>query len=625
MWWPIRNRYPEHRPEDVDTHKYDYVVIGGMFIIANEVRYIICSKSHPNLETGGTAGCVVASRLSEDPNTSILVLERGLANDSWMSRIPLVGANTLSPDMGAVSWYSEAMKYCANRQDLVFRGEVLGGTSRINGMIYTRGSVGDYDTWASTGYPEWAYDKVLPYFVKAETTMSRPKSFYRGDSGLWINQDFDPSTWLFERAAEALGFGVIEDMSSPDAPCDGLSSLDSTVDENRQRVSTMDAYLPSRTAHERQANLTLCTGATVCRIDGSNHGAGYRADRVTLENSSRGHDKVFSVKVKKEVVVCAGALGSPQILMLSGIGPRQHLEQHGVEVMLDLPGVGSELSDHTAVPVAWEVPIKASLTHLAKSPFKGALEFLKYVLFRKGVLSLPIQVLSLFVRTSSLEKETSILIHEMERNKKDETDLETRLPDIEVMPLATSAVDDLEEHERHFSKIGVFSLLTTLLRPKSRGTVRLRSPSPHDRPKVDLDLLSDPEDFALARKAVRLALRLGDAIKAKDFPLLRGVSVPLSDHSVEDMDKFIRHRARTTYHYSSTCRMASEHDAQAPGVVDESLRVHGTLNLRVCDASVFPQILACHLMAPVVMVAEKCANMIQKDEATKSQYGLESR
>lgn len=183
QWWPIRNRYPEHRPEDVDTHEYDYIVIGGMFIIANEVRPILCSKSHPNLEIGGTAGCVLASRLSEDPNTSVLVLERGLANDTWMSRIPLVGANILSPDMGAVSWYSEAMKYCANRQDLVFRGEVLGGTSRINGMIYTRGSVRDYDTWASTGYPEWAYDKVLPYFVKAETTMSRPKSFYRGDSG----------------------------------------------------------------------------------------------------------------------------------------------------------------------------------------------------------------------------------------------------------------------------------------------------------------------------------------------------------------------------------------------------------------------------------------------------------
>ncbi|KAL8929677.1 MAG: hypothetical protein Q9172_000356 [Xanthocarpia lactea] len=602
MWWPIGGRYPERRPEDIDTHEYDYVVIGG-----------------------GTAGCVLASRLSEDPNRSVLVLERGLANNTWMSRIPLVGSNILSPDMGAVSWYSEPMKHCNDRPDLVFRGEVLGGTSRINGMIYTRGSVADYDSWASTGYPEWAYDKVLPYFVKAETTMSRPKSFYRGDSGLWINQVFDPSTWLFEvyhvfqRAAEAMGFGVIEDTSSPDALCDGLSSLDSTVDKNRQRVSTMEAYLPLQTALGRQANLTLCTGATVCRIDGSQHGTGYRADRVTFQRANLGNDKVFSVKVKKEVVVCSGALGSPHILMLSGIGPRQHLEQHEIEVVRDLPGVGSELTDHTAIPVAWEVPITASLAHLATSPFKGALEFFRYIFFRKGMLSLPIQVLSLFVRNSSLENETSTLIGGTEGNEKDGPALETRLPDIEVMPLATSAMDDLEEHKRYFSKIGVFSLLATLLRPKSRGTVRLRSSDPHDRPKVDLDLLSDPEDSALARKAVRLALKLGDAIKAQGFPLLRGISVPGSDKSVEDMDQFIRHRARTTYHYSSTCRMAPEHDAQAPGVVDESLRVHGVSNLRVCDASVFPQILACHLMAPVVMVAEKCASMIKGDEARSSE------
>lgn len=166
-----------------------------------------------------------------------------------------------------------------------------------------------------------------------------------------------------------------------------------------------------------------------------------------------------------------------------------------------------------------------------------------------------------------------------------------RLPDIEVMPLATSAMDDREEHERYFSKIGVFSLLATLLQPKSRGTVRLGSSNPHDRPKVDLNLLSDSVDLELARKAVRLALNLGDAIKAQGFPLLRGVSVPKSDQSSDDMDSFVRHRARTTYHYSSTCRMASESDADAPGVVDDLLRVHGISNLRVSDASIFPQIL----------------------------------
>ncbi|KAL8858152.1 MAG: hypothetical protein Q9178_005329 [Gyalolechia marmorata] len=245
--------------------------------------------------------------------------------------------------------------------------------------------------------------------------MSRPKS----------------SIVEIQRATEAMGFGVIEDTSSPNALCDDLSSLDSTVDKNRQRVLTMEAYLPLRTALGRQANLTF-------------------------------------------------VLEPPCAVLMAPI------------MKLDI------------------VPIES----LSKEPI-------------------------LAMTRSSLSK--------TESNEKDGPTLETRLPDIEVMPLATSAMDDLEEHKRYFSKSGVFSLLATLLRPKSRGTVRLRSPDPHDRPKVDLDLLSDPEDSALARKAVRLAMKLGDAIKAQDFPLLRGISVPVSDQSAEDMDQFIRHRARTTY------------------------------------------------------------------------------
>ena len=232
---------------------------------------------------------------------------------------------------------------------------------------------------------------------------------------------------------------------------------------------------------------------------------------------------------------------------------------------------------------------------------------------------MPLQVLSLFVRGSLLDNETSNFING-EPSKLSETgnhagDLRSQgcLPDIELMPLATSAMDDLEEHKARFSKMGIFSLLTTLLRPKSRGTVRLGSSKPHDRPKVDLGFFRDPTEFALARKAVRLALKLGDGMKARGFPIGRGIAVPTSDEATddEDVDNFIRHRARTTYHYSSTCRMASRSDPQAPGVVDDSLRVHGVPNLRVCDASVFPQIITSHLQAPVVMVAEKCASMIK--------------
>ena len=185
------------------------------------------------------------------------------------------------------------------------------------------------------------------------------------------------------------------------------------------------------------------------------------------------------------------------------------------------------------------------------------------------------------------------------------------LPDIELMPLACSAIDDKEEYNLRFSKIGIFSVLASLLRPKSRGTIRLGSAKPRDRPKVDFGFFSDPADSAMARKAVRLALQFGDAMKAQGFPLMGDVAIPKS--SDEEMDRYIRHRAKTTYHYSSTCRMAPQFDAQAPGVVDDSLRVYGVSNLRVCDTSVFPQIIATHLQAPVVMVAEKCASMIKGD------------
>ena len=233
---------------------------------------------------------------------------------------------------------------------------------------------------------------------------------------------------------------------------------------------------------------------------------------------------------------------------------------------------------------------------------------------------MPIQVLSLFVRGSLLNNETSIFFN-VDPSKLSETgnnagQLRSQggLPDIELMPLATSAMDDFEEHKARFSKMGIFSLLTTLLRPTSRGTVRLGSSKPHDRPKVDLGFFSDPTEFALARKAVRLALKLGDGMKIRGFPLVRGVAVPTSDQADEDVDRFIRHRARTTYHYSSMCRMASQSDPRAPGVVDDSLRVHGVSNLRVCDASIFPQIITSHLQAPVVMVAEKCASMIKGSE-----------
>jgi len=218
--------------------------------------------------------------------------------------------------------------------------------------------------------------------------------------------------------------------------------------------------------------------------------------------------------------------------------------------------------------------------------------------------------MALLVRSKSLTTNTSDLIPDIQQRSETQKP-EDPIPDIEIMPLNISALDDYKQNQRWIKgRVGVFCLLSAILRPKSRGTVRLASSNPADRPKVDFGFFSNPEDYVLARTAIRLSMKLGQAMKDQGFPILGGLTVPEPNN--EAMDELIRHRTRTTYHYSCTCRMAPESD-DVPGVVDGELRVYGTENVRVCDTSIFPQIMAAHLMAPVVMVAEKCADMVKAE------------
>jgi choline dehydrogenase len=235
-------------------------------------------------------------------------------------------------------------------------------------------------------------------------------------------------------------------------------------------------------------------------------------------------------------------------------------------------------------------------------------------------------MLSIFVRASSISDDKLEYIGQIPSKPIDVDGKPTSLnpqdllPDFEFMPLAIGITDDFEEHKLRYSKIGVFTFLTTLLRPKSRGTVRLASTNAHDRPKVDLNFMSDPADWPMIRKAIRVSMKLGKTMQAQEFPLIRGVVFPESEGD-EDIDKVILRRARSVYHWSSTCRMAPESD-NVPGVVADDLRVHGVSNLRVCDASIFPQTICTHTQAPVVMVAEKCADMIKEANAKKASSDL---
>ncbi|KAF7944822.1 uncharacterized protein EAE97_005455 [Botrytis byssoidea] len=584
MWWPFSRKYPERHPECADGQAYDYIVIGG-----------------------GTAGCVLTSRLSEDLDVSVLLLERGPANDNFMSRIPIVSSNILRSDGGASSWKCEPMK--------------------INSMVYTRGTAADYNYWAQLGHLDWSYDKLLPYFMKSETVMGSQESKYRGTSGPWFTRTFPFHTWgfnayrlltfaSFSDAAKALGFIQIDDPNTPDAMVDGITTVYSTVNEQRQRVSIFDAFLSRETALEREKHLTICTNTIFSRIAFSKEEGVPRPDMVFFKLANSKSDKIYSAKVKREVIVCSGALGSPQVLMLSGIGPRKHLEDHGISVVKDLPGVGSGLSDHHGTPIAWKVPVKESLTRLVIQPILSVLEFFKYIFFRSGILSMPINNITLFVRSTVLNQDYTGI--DNEKLATESSRIQDLIPDIELMPLAVTAMDDLEEHQRLFSKMGMFSILATLAKPKSRGIVRLASSDPHQRPKVDFGILSNPEDCIVARASVRLSLKLAETMRASGFPLQENITFPkdkqakdAKNNNDEEIDKFIRHRIRTIYHYSSSCRMAPVDDVESPGVVDDQLKVHGVKGLRVCDTSIFPQIISHHLQAPAVMVAEKCADLIK--------------
>ncbi|CAD6440399.1 f0f64415-a32d-4732-a04c-aae466540c9e [Sclerotinia trifoliorum] len=251
---------------------------------------------------------------------------------------------------------------------------------------------------------------------------------------------------------------------------------------------------------------------------------------------------------------------------------------------------------------------------MATSPLRIALELLKYIFFRVGLFSIPVQTLALYVRSRVINKDSTGIVETLPKS----SDPQSLIPDIELMPLSTSAMDNFDEPEfkNIFSKIPMFCILATILRPKSRGTVRLASNNPHDKPKVDYGILSDASDYSLARSAIRLSLSIGDRMKTSGFPILRNIPFPakiqerdVRNDSTEEMDKFIRQRIRSTFHYASTCRMAPEND-QNPEVVDDQLKVYGVEGLRVCDASIFPQILSGNLQAPAVMVAEKCADLI---------------
>ncbi|KAJ7721464.1 alcohol oxidase [Mycena metata] len=538
------------------TTTYDYIIIGG-----------------------GTAGCCLASRLSENPAVSVLLLERGPVHDAWYSRIPLISSDVTSKATPIIRSPSAPVKAADGQALDVIHAEALGGGSSVNAMLVTRGAVGDFNHWAELGHPSWDYTSLESYFIKSEKSLNQ-HSDDRGYSGESISPPaFTPSSQP-DDVTTALGFANAEDMNSPTVPVDACGAMDVAINEKLQRVSSYHAFLPANVAQDRSERLKVCTNAVATRIEFE----GDLAVGVVFEANDKSVAQSFHARAAKEVIVCCGALGSPQLLLLSGIGRKEDLKAHSIDTVVNLPGVGAHLQDHVGLPLMYEVPLEDTLHYAENSIRKGLFEFAKYLFNRKGMMASTVTPMAIFAHSTHLIEKTAKVISPIPSAA-----VGSNRPNIEIMPIAHWT----SEPPPYKIRKGVFSFLLCLVQPKSLGSVRLASGDPHARPTVDLGFLNDPQDFVTLRK--------GTGYPMADF------QVPASEEE-SDVDKFIRAEIRTCYHYTSTCRMARREDG---GVVNDNLEVYGVRGLRVCDASVFPCITSGHTMAPVIAVAERCADLMK--------------
>ncbi|KAI5123485.1 hypothetical protein M0805_008855 [Coniferiporia weirii] len=578
--WPFSSSYPELTCQSLER-EYDYIIVGG-----------------------GTAGCALANRLSVDPSVSVLLVERGLAANTWTSRVPLFSTDFASDGSRTYKRETLPQKAVGGRKQELFSGKVLGGTSRINSMLYTRGIAAEYNSWGAMGRKGWSFDDVLPLFKATERSLDKGVGPERGRNGEWTTRThesiyFSPTARVFE-AGKKLGLPYIEDLNSSTSPALGCAKAQFTINEKGYRQSAFAAFLPLKLALARKSHLAICTATVATKIDIKPGPGGVpRAEGVQLKPTSA-HAKTMYVTAKREIILCGGPLGSPHILQLSGIGPKGHLEFLGIPVLKDLPGVGSHFQDHLAVPTVFHVPMEDSLVAVERDFLTFMREFLKYLTRGTGLLLSPVLESSIFARANLLDSQSNLQATASQLDARDPANL----PDIEIIPIAYDGTGVPFDKSQ-----GAYGFLNVLLRPESRGTVRLKSSNPDDPVECDLGMLTASADWEVLRASLRLSMRLAEEIRADGYPMT-DYRVPASKNDA-DLDAYIVKWARTTYHYSSTCRMAPENDPE-PGVVDDELRVHGVHNLRVADSSIFPQIITTHLQAPSVMVGEKCAEFLKK-------------
>ena len=516
----------------------------------------------------GSAGCVMANRLSADPGNRVLLLESGGDDRSIFIQMPTALSIPMNDKRYIWDYEAEPEPALGGRRLHTPRGRVLGGSSAINGMVYVRGNPLDFERWRDEGAQGWGYADVLPYFKRAEDRAEGGDA-WRGEGGplktrYGTLKNPLHAAWL--AAAEAAGYPHTDDINGRRQ--EGFGRMDMTVGEGR-RWSAATAYLkPAR----NRPNLAVRTRAQVSRIDFE----GRRAVGVTYRQG----DRTVTVRAAREVVLAGGAINSPQLLKLSGIGPAEELRRHGLPVIADRPGVGENLQDH--LEFYFQIASKLPVTlYSVMNPLAQFLIGARWVLLKDGL-----GATNHFESCGFIRSRAGI-----------------RYPDIQYhfLPLAVT-YDGQSMAKQHG-----FQAHVGPMRSKSRGWVRLRSPEPSAKPEIRFNYMSHPDDWEEMRACVRLTREI---FAQAPFDPYRGEELQPGSHVTDDaaIDAFIRDKVETAYHPSCSCRMGRADDPMA--VVDPETRVIGVEGLRVADASIMPSITTGNLNAPTIMLAEKASDHI---------------